>query len=333
MIDVGAPPSEPSVGLPADQLAVEPNLQAAADASVVTGIGVTAAYGDNIVLSGIDFSIGRGITGLLGPNGSGKTTLLGHILGLRPLTSGQLSVFGLDPMKSGPIVRAATGYAPEHHFLPEDIRANDYVRHVAEVHGLPRREAVSRASDAIWWVDLGEERFRPLGTLSTGQRQRVKLAAAIAHDPRLVLLDEPTDGLDPAQRESMLSLIRRVGDEFDVSVLLSSHLLDEVERTCGSVLMIAGGSVVASGPISELGGDDGAVIVELASDVGPVAARITRAGCRVAVDRQRITVEPDGTGADLSTIARDAVAAEGGVIRRLARRRRTLEDVFLGVDR
>ena len=126
------------------------------------------------------------------------------------------------------------------------------MRHLAEVHGLPRREATARASDALWQVGLGEERFRPLGTMSTGQRQRVKLAQAIAHDPALVLLDEPTDGLDPVQRDEMLELIRRIGTEFGIDVLLSSHLLDEVERICDAAVILGDGGVVAAGTLDEL---------------------------------------------------------------------------------
>ena len=144
-------------------------------------------------------------------------------------------------------MRARVGYAPEHHELPADMSAYDLVRHLAEVHGLPRKEAIGRAADVLWQVGLGEERLRPVGTMSTGQRQRVKLAAAIAHDPRLVLLDEPTDGLDPTQRDAMLALIRRIGSEFGMDIVLSSHLLEEVERTCDRAVILVGGEVAALG--------------------------------------------------------------------------------------
>ena len=197
---------------------------------VIEATGLVKSWGATAVHVGLDFTVGRGVTGLLVSNGSGKTTLLGMILGLHRQDSGELRVFGLDPSSAGPEVRARLGYSPEHHTLPPDVRAHDLVCHIAELHGLPHRDATNRASDALWAVGLGEERFRPIGTMSTGQRQRVKLAQAIAHDPMLVLLDEPTDGLDPVQRDQMLELIRRCGTEFGIDVLLSSHLLEEVER-------------------------------------------------------------------------------------------------------
>jgi ABC-2 type transport system ATP-binding protein len=322
---------------------------ARSDGPLLEGRGLTKRYGHLDVLSGADFVVAPGITGLLGANGAGKTTLLGILLGLRAPTAGEVRVFGLDPSRAGPSVRARIGYAPEHQLLPGDVRANDFVRHIAEVHGLPTRAAIERASDALWWVGLGEERFRELGTLSTGQRQRVKLAMAIAHDPTVVLLDEPTDGLDPTQRESMLDLIRRIGHEFGISVLLSSHLLEEVERTCDRVLMLAGGRVVASGGIDELRGEATGIVVELDTDPSDVASRLRAAGCDVEVDGRRLTVEPSaesngagsnsagstsaGSTSDLSRLVRDTVADSGVGIRRLGPRVVTLEDVFLEVDR
>ena len=207
---------------------------------VIRADGVVKHWGSTLALAGATATIGPGVTGLLGANGAGKTSLLGMILGLHRPDAGRVEVFGLDPSTAGPEVRARVGYSPEHHLLPPDVKAVDFVRHVAEIHGLPRREATTRASDALWQVGLGEERTRPMGTMSTGQRQRVKLAQALAHDPMLVLLDEPTDGLDPVQRDAMLELIHRVGHEFGITVLLSSHLLEEVERICDAAVILSG---------------------------------------------------------------------------------------------
>ena len=155
------------------------------------------------------------------------------------------------------------GYGPERNVLPDDLRAYDFVRHLAEVKGLPRDEARSRASDSLYLVGLGEERFRALGTMSTGQRQRVKLAQAIAADPKFIVLDEPTDGLDPVQRDEMLNIIRQVNREFGIDVMLSSHVLEEVERVCDYVVALDHGVLVAQGSMDELAGVSGGIEIEL----------------------------------------------------------------------
>jgi ABC-2 type transport system ATP-binding protein len=304
------------------------------DRPVISAVGIVKRYGATQVLDGADLAVHHGVTGLLGANGAGKTTLLGLFLGLHRAQSGDIEVLGLDPRRAGPEVRARVGYSPEHHLLPPDVPADDFVRHLAEVHGLPPSEATSRASDALWWVGLGEERFRPLGSMSTGQRQRVKLAAAIAHDPDLVFLDEPTDGLDPTQRETMLDLIRRVGSEFGISVLLSSHLLDEVERTCDRIVMLDGGKVVLEGPIAELRGGTRGVRVELDRPADALAAAATARGFPATVDGPRVAIAlPDGVAdpTALLVLVRDEVAASGAGIRRLEQEVRTLEDLFLEI--
>jgi ABC-2 type transport system ATP-binding protein len=299
-------------------------------AAVIEGRGIVKSWGSTSVHRGLDFAVGTGVTGLLGSNGSGKTTLLGMILGLHRPDAGDLRVFDLDPTTAGPEIRARLGYSPEHHTLPPDVRAHDLVRHIAELHGLPHRDATNRASDALWAVGLGEERFRPIGTMSTGQRQRVKLAQAIAHDPTLVLLDEPTDGLDPVQRDQMLELIRRCGSEFGIDVLLSSHLLEEVERVCDSVVILGDGQVVASGSIDELRGTGHGMLVEIEGDAAAFAAELTRRGLQALVDGSRVLVE-DADDRSLDLI-RDVLAAGRIPLRRLQPRRLSLEDVFLGLS-
>lgn len=287
------------------------------------------------MFEGTDLRVGPGVTGLLGPNGSGKTTLIGMILGLHRPDSGSLRVLGLDPTNAGPQVRARVGYSPEHHRLPPDSRVSDFVAHVAQVHGLPRRAAINRASDALWHVGLGEERFRPLGTMSTGQRQRAKLAQAIAHDPALVLLDEPTDGLDPLQRDDMLDLIRRMGRDFGMHVVLSSHQLEEVERVCDSVVILRDHKVAVSGNIDVVRGDGTGVVVELVDGWDTVAAMLRGDGFGVERDGHRLVVQArDGAGGPDATFdaVRDAVAASRSAIRMLTPSRMTLEDVFLAAQ-
>ena len=298
---------------------------------VIVADGVVKRYGTSTALAGASVTIGRGLTGLLGANGAGKTTFIGMVLGLHRPDAGTLRVLGLDPGRVGPEIRERVGYAPEHHNLPGDMSAYDLVRHLAEIHGLPRKEAINRASDVLWQVGLGEERLRPVSTFSTGQRQRVKLAAAIAHDPMLVLLDEPTDGLDPTQREAMLALIRRIGTEFGIDVVLSSHQLEEVERICDQVVILAGGEVAASGSLDELRGAGHGAVIVLDDGVDAVVSRLS-AWDGIEVRRQ-------GNQLDVTSVAlpeavlfdaiRDALADSQGSLRSLLPRRASLEDVYL----
>lgn len=308
------------------------------DGAVAAGLGLVKRFGHTVALDGASFTLGRGVTGLLGANGAGKTTLLGLLLGLHRPDEGELRVLGDDPAHAGPQVRARVGYSPEHHELPRDTRAHDFVRHMAEIHGLPRRAATSRASDALWQVGLGEERFRPLGTMSTGQRQRVKLAQAIAHDPALVLLDEPTDGLDPVQRDEMLALIRRVGTEFGIDIVLSSHLLEEVERVCDGAIILSAGRVAASGTIAELTGVGHGVLVEVDQGIDLLVGALRERGATVTVDGSRLLVDVAATSNPVDPdlvydVVRDALVVTAVPLRRLTDRTIRLEDVFLDVGR
>jgi len=295
---------------------------------VISARGVVKRYGSTVALAGLDADIGPGITGLLGSNGAGKTTFISLVLGLRSRNDGELVVLGRDPQSAGIEVRARIGYAPEHHDLPAELAASDFVRHIAEMHLLPRRAAVQRANDALWLVGLGEERFRSVGTMSTGQRQRVKLASAIAHDPELVLLDEPTDGLDPMQRTEMLALIRRIGTEFGMHILLSSHHLEEAERICDAVVIVEGGEVVHAGTLADLRRGPEGLVIEVDDRADELASILAARGFEVAVDGDVLLLDSADAAYD---IVRDAVAELEIGLRRLAPRGRTLEDVYLGV--
>ena len=310
------------------------------DVAVVSATGLTMQFGSHRALDALDVTVGHGVTGLVGANGAGKTTLMSVMLGLRAPTSGVVHVLGLDPVSQGAQLRSLVGYGPERNVFPDEMPASDFVKHLAEVRGMPRQEARGRASDALWLVGLGEERFRPLGTMSTGQRQRVKLAQALAADPSMVLLDEPTDGLDPVQRDEMLALIRQINSEYGIDVLLSSHLLEEVERICDHVVALDAGRLVAQGSLADLVGQDEGVVVELvevadvpgALDV--VVAALTAGGLDVRRDGTAHRFEVIGRDADeVADRVRDAVADAHARIGRIVRRRRRLEDLFQGGQR
>jgi len=303
-------------------------------APVISASAITKSWGPHQVFSDVTADVPPGVTGLLGSNGSGKTTLLGMLLALHHPDSGQLRVLGEDPATAGPDLRTHIGYSPEHHDLPNDVLAQDLVRHVALLHGLPKREATTRSSDALWLVGLGEERARPVGTMSTGQRQRVKLAMAVAHGPKLVMLDEPTDGLDPVQRDDVLELIRTIGTDFGIHVLLSSHLLEEVERIADNVVILSNGTVRAAGPLSELRAGQGPMTAVVDEGVDDVVATLTARGFEAVAARNRIelTGRVDAVAAspqELADALRDAIADHGVPLRRMEPARQTLEDLFL----
>jgi ABC-2 type transport system ATP-binding protein len=301
--------------------------------AIIETSGLVMEFPSTRALDGLDLSVPSGVTGLVGANGAGKTTLISLTLGLLKPTSGSIRVLGLDPSTNGPELRARIGYGPERNVLPDDMRAYDFVRHFAQIKGLPRDEARSRASDSLYLVGLGEERFRALGTMSTGQRQRVKLAQAIAADPTFIVLDEPTDGLDPVQRDEMLGIIVDINRKFGIDVMLSSHVLEEVERICDHVVALDAGRLVAQGTMAELAGTSAGVEVELVDiadrpgSIDDVERRLVAGGLNVK--RTVFTLAVSGrTNDELFDAIAAAVALSDARIRRLGTRRRTLDDVF-----
>lgn len=285
-------------------------------------------WGGNLALSDVSVVANSGITGLLGANGAGKTTLIGMLLGFHAPTSGALTVMGLDPQTQGAVLRASVGYSPEHALLPDEMQAYEFVHHLARVRGIPKDEARGRASDALFLVGLGEERNRPIGTMSTGQKQRVKLAQAIAHDPSFVLLDEPTDGLDPVQREQMLELIGQVSKDFGIDVLLSSHQLEEVEKVCDNIIVISDGVVALDGPLADLAEVETGLELRLDSQVETVSEALVAKG--LEVDQQGFDLTITGMEQlDLEIMVRDVLAELGAPLRKLGPRTKSLEDLFL----
>lgn len=293
--------------------------------NIVTIQGLTHDYGEVVALHDLDLQIPPGVTGLVGANGAGKTTMLRLLLGLLHPTRGSIEVMGHDPETDPLQVRAQMGYMPEGSCLPQDQTAADFVAYAAQLAGLPAREARRRSSETLFLVGLEEERFRFLGDFSTGMQQRVKLAQAIVHDPDLLLLDEPASGLDPAGRNQMLRLIRRLG-EFEINVIVSSHVLTDIEETCSWVVMLDAGDLLRSGPL-EAFERHGTVQVEVLADAARLAERLTNRGFTVSVDARRLIVGP-GDETIEAAIVEEAAAVESGLVR-MVRGSASLEDLFL----
>jgi ABC-2 type transport system ATP-binding protein len=292
---------------------------------LVVARGLTKAYGAVRALDHVDFEIGEGITGLLGSNGAGKTTSLKLFMGLIDPDAGSVDVLGHDPQVS-PEYRARIGYAPENDCLPRDVSAAEFLAYMARVSGLPPTAARLRASDVLRHVGLFEERYRPMGTYSTGMKQRVKLAQALVHDPVLAFLDEPTAGLDPIGRSEMLELIRRVGREFGVSIVISTHLMGDVERTCDSVVVLDAGRLLRTGAVAGFTEETETLEVELLEGAEAVAEALARRGHDVRVDGGLLTLERV-SGDDYDAV-RDAIVEADALLYRLAPGRHTLADVF-----
>ncbi len=220
---------------------------------------VTVVYGKQRALRDVSAAFPRGAVGLLGPNGAGKSTMLKALLGFIAPASGRLEVMGLDVAARPLDVRARLGYMPETDGHIPGMNAVTFVGYAAELAGLPKADAMQRAHEVLFYVGLGEARYRNLETYSTGMKQRIKLAQALVHDPDLLFLDEPTNGMDPKGRDEMLELIRDLAHNKGINLILSSHLLPDVEYTCDYVVVLDKGSVATSGPIEDLKGPSGRV--------------------------------------------------------------------------
>ena len=297
-------------------------------ATLVEFEDLAVSYGLVQALSGVSGVFRPGPTGLLGPNGAGKTTLLKTLLGFLTPDRGKLKAFGLDPTREPLEVRRRLGYMPEQDCHISGMTASAFVAFAGELSGLPRDEAISRAHEVLYYVGLGEARYRNVETYSTGMKQRVKLAQALVHDPDLLLLDEPTNGLDPQGREEMLALIRDIATRRGMSLILCSHLLRDVERVCENVIVFNQGQVAKVGTIRELTGARLHVFdVRFKGDAGGVLTDLKDLGAEwhEGEDGVRLFL-PEGHGPE--TIFR--LAKECGVqVRHLRPGAETLEDVFL----
>ena len=286
---------------------------------------LTKHYGATIALEQASFDVHEGVTGLLGPNGAGKSTAMKLFLGLILPTSGTAMLLGEEPYKSVE-GRARIGYMPENESLPPNVTASEFLMHMAQVSGIPPAYARTRAADTLRHVGLDEERYRPIGEYSTGMKQRVKLAQALVHDPVLVLLDEPTAGLDPAGREEMLDLIKRTARGFGISIMLSTHLMGDIERVADSVIVLESGTVTRQDSVAQLTEETETLLIEVADRREEFAATLAAKGVVAADDGKVLVVEQAGE-AEYDLI-RDAAAESGARLRRLMPRRRDLRDIF-----
>jgi len=303
------------------------NASPAADTPLVETRQLTKRYGRQVLaLDSLSVRIGEGVTGVVGANGAGKSTLIKILLGLLAPTDGGATLLGFDVATQGPQLRQYVGYMPEHDCLPPDVSATDFVIHMARINGLPSASARERAAETLRHVGLFEERYRAIGTYSTGMKQRVKLAQALVHDPRLLMLDEPTNGLDPEGRDEMLDLIRRIGRDFGISMLMSSHLLGEIERVCDSLVVIDAGRLMRSDTIASFTGSKQVLAVEVDERQDELKRRLEAKGLDVRQDGALLLINLDGT--QPYDLVRDEVAELGVGLLRLEQGRHRLEDLF-----
>ena len=287
--------------------------------------GLTKHYGSTIALESVNFQVEEGITGLLGPNGAGKSTAIKLFLGLLKPTSGSAEVLGQKPYESVES-RAPLGYMPEHDCLPGAVAASEFLTHMAQVSGIPPSYARTRAADILRHVGLDEERYRPIGEYSSGMKQRLKLAQALVHDPVMVLLDEASAGLDPGGREDMLALIRRTGKEFDISILLSTHLMGDVESTCDRIIVLDGGHLVDEGAVSGFTQETQTLFIDVDDNRDQLVEALANRGIQTKIDGASVIVEQEND--EQYDAIRDAIVEADARLRRLAPSRHTLTDIF-----
>ena len=293
---------------------------------------LTVKYGHFTAVKGVSFSLGSGSFGLLGRNGAGKTTILRALLGLVPPSGGILRVLGVDSAGQAASVRARVGYLPEGQVFFPGMTGFQAVAYAGRLSGLPRRTARKRAHEMLYFAGLGEARYRSMDGYSTGMIQRVKLAMALVHDPPLLFLDEPTNGLDPAGRKQMLERVRELAGKKGKTLILSSHILSDVEEVCDEALLLHEGEVLERGLLAELTAAAPRVREVLASGEGDalraalekrdiLVLRIERAGSFLKL---RVGLPPGAGGREVF----QAVSEAGGALRSLVEVRRSLEEVF-----
>jgi ABC-2 type transport system ATP-binding protein len=289
---------------------------------------VTKTYGAVTALNNLSVIVPTGAIGLLGPNGSGKTTLIRTLLGLIPIDRGSGQVLGKDFRRRQLDIRREVGFAPEDECLFPRVVGVEFVAYAGELVGMASVAAMQRAHEVLDYVGLGEARYRKVETYSAGMKQRLKLASAIVHDPKLLILDEPTNGMDPGGREEVLELARDLARTKGMSLIFSSHLLPDVESVCDYVVVLGSGRLLAEGKIRDLKQEhDGCFEVRLKADTASFTGQLAQRGCQVERRDDRLCVRlPDGESPQLLW---QTAAEEKQQIRYLRPERSTLEEVFL----
>jgi ABC-2 type transport system ATP-binding protein len=290
--------------------------------------GLTVRFGNRDILRGLTASLRGRAIGLLGPNGAGKSTLINTLLGFYKPIGGSAKVFGQDIGTHLRNIRRLVGYMPENDAFVSKMNAVSFVRMMGELSGLPSRVALERAHEALFYVGLAEARYRQLGTYSLGMKQLAKLAQAIVHGPKLLILDEPTNGLDPSARQRMVRMVREIRDSQEMRIVLCSHLLRDVEDTCDEVLILKQGQIAHYSDLDEERRSNKRFVeLEIYGANGDFTVAIEKLGCECAVAANRMKMVL-ADGVETRDIFR--IAAEQQVrIRRLNFRRDTLEDIFL----
>jgi ABC-2 type transport system ATP-binding protein len=308
---------------------IDPLAGSVASAPVIELRGLSVRLGKREVLRDLTCSFRGRVIGLLGPNGAGKSTLINTLLGFWTPSAGSAHIFGSDIRVEAKKIRSLVGYMPENDAFISNMTAVAFIRLMAELSGLPPEAALERAHEALFYVGLGEARYRKLGTYSLGMKQLAKLAQAIAHGPKLVILDEPTNGLDPPARQRMIRLIREMRESREVHIVLCSHLLRDVEETCEEVVILKQGRVVHYSNLEdERRANRRFLEVEIHGDAAAFIDAVEALGCECApgaINRWKIVLAEQVEIRDIYEIA----AKQETQIRRLNFRRDTLEDIFL----
>jgi ABC-2 type transport system ATP-binding protein len=291
--------------------------------------GVEVRLANRTVLNGLTGELQGQAIGLLGPNGAGKSTLINTLLGFHLPSKGTVRVFGLDAHKDRSKIRGSIGYMPENDSFIGNMSGVRFVRYMAELAGLPSEVALERAHEALFYVGLGEVRYRKVSTYSLGMKQLVKLAQALAHGPKLLILDEPTNGLDPVARQRMIQLIKDIRKEGSIRLLISSHLLRDIDETCDEVLILKGGKIASLCNIEEERRSNRSFMeLETVGATERFSVSIRGLGCECATfpgGRIKLVIPDNIEARDLYVIASE----QGVQIRRMNQRRDSLEDIFL----